>query len=279
MRNGLLLIDKPEGMTSRDVVNKLNKVLDTKKIGHTGTLDPLATGLLVVCIGRATKLVDVLTANKKTYIATMKLGIKTDTADITGNVIDTKPFQITEADIQSIFHSLLGTHLQEVPIYSAVKINGKKLYEYAREGKEVELPKREVTIHQLNCISFQDDTITFEAEVSKGTYIRALIEEIAEKLHTVATMTSLKRTKQGNFSIEDACPLEEVTSSTNLLTIKEALQEFKQEQIPEEYRTLILNGGKIPIVLKEKTMYLNQEIPIAIYEAKSDVESGPYKML
>lgn len=279
MKNGLLLIDKPEGMTSRDVVNKLNKVFDTKKIGHTGTLDPLATGLLVICIGRATKLVDVLTANQKTYIATMKLGIKTDTADSTGNIIETKSFQITEEDIQNVFHSLLGTHLQEVPIYSAVKVNGKKLYEYAREGKEVELPKREVTIYQLNLISFKDDTITFEAEVSKGTYIRALIEEIAERLRTVATMTSLRRTRQGNFSVEDAYLLENITSSTELLTIKSALQEFKQEQIPEEYRTLILNGGKIPIVLKEKTVYLDQENPIAIYEAKNDLESGSYKML
>lgn len=279
MKNGILLIDKPEGMTSRDVVNKLNHVLGTKKIGHTGTLDPLATGLLVICVGRATKLVDIITSTRKTYIATMKLGIKTDTADITGNILAIKDFRVTEEAIKEVFSSLLGTIKQEVPIYSAVKVNGKKLYEYAREGIAVELPKREIMIYDLQLQSFHDDEITFVADVSKGTYIRSLIEEIANRLNTLGTMRALRRIKQGTFSIEEAIPLDEVTSSTRLLTAKEALQDYVQVEMPTQYVKQIQNGAKIPIVLKEKTVFLEHDEVIAIYEAKSDTESGPYKML
>lgn len=279
MKNGILLIDKPEGMTSRDVVNKLNHVLETKKIGHTGTLDPLATGLLVICVGRATKLVDIITSTRKTYIATMKLGIKTDTADITGNILATKDFHVTEEAIKEVFSSLLGTMIQEVPIYSAVKVNGKKLYEYAREGIAVNLPKREITIYDLQLQSFYDDEITFVADVSKGTYIRSLIEEIAKRLGTLGTMSALRRIKQGAFLIENAISLDEVTTSTRLLTAKEALQDYPQVEIPTQYVKQIQNGAKIPIVLKEKTVFLDHDEAIAIYEAKSDIESGPYKML
>lgn len=279
MKNGILLIDKPEGMTSRDVVNKLNHVLGTKKIGHTGTLDPLATGLLVICVGRATKLVDIITSTRKTYIATMKLGIKTDTADITGNILAIKDFRVTEEAIKEVFSSLLGTIKQEVPIYSAVKVNGKKLYEYAREGIAVELPKREIMIYDLQLQSFHDDEITFVADVSKGTYIRSLIEEIANRLNTLGTMRALRRIKQGTFSIEEAIPLDEVTTSTRLLTAKEALQDYVQVEMPTQYVKQIQNGAKIPIVLKEKTVFLEHDEVIAIYEAKSDTESGPYKML
>lgn len=279
MKNGIILIDKPEGMTSRDVVNKLNHVLGTKKIGHTGTLDPLATGLLVICVGRATKLVDIITSTRKTYIATMKLGIKTDTADITGNILATKDFRVTEETIQEVFSSLLGTMTQEVPIYSAIKVKGKKLYEYAREGISVDLPKREITIYDLQLQSFQNDEIIFVADVSKGTYIRSLIEEIANRLNTLGTMRALRRIKQGTFSIEEAIPLDEVTTSTRLLTAKEALQDYVQVEIPTAYVKQIKNGGKIPLVLKEKTVFLEHDEVIAIYEAKSDTESGPYKML
>lgn len=135
--NGILLVNKPTNFTSRDVVNKLSKILHTKKIGHTGTLDPIATGVLVICIGESTKLCELLTSEYKEYIATIKLGIKTDTLDITGNITEEKDFNINENQIKEVLNSFLGKSVQTTPIYSAVKINGKKLYEYAREGKKL----------------------------------------------------------------------------------------------------------------------------------------------
>ena len=172
--NGILLINKPIDFTSRDVVNKLTKILKTKKIGHTGTLDPIATGVLVICVGNTTKLCELLTSEYKEYVATIKLGIKTDTLDTTGNIIEEKEYNVNEEQIKEVLNSFLGTSIQTTPIYSAVKVNGKKLYEYAREGKEVELPKREINITHIELISFKDDEIKFKTTVSNGTYIRAL---------------------------------------------------------------------------------------------------------
>ena len=199
----LFVVNKPRCFTSRDVVNKLSKILKIRKIGHTGTLDPIATGVLVCLTGKYTKLVDLLTSLDKEYIAEIKVGIKTDTGDITGNVIEVKNKAISKSDVEKVFVEFPKKYLQTVPKYSAVKINGKKLYEYARENIEVELPKREVNIYSLELIEFNEDIIKFRTHVSKGTYIRSLIEDICDNLGIVGTMNSLVRTKQGKFDISE----------------------------------------------------------------------------
>ena len=150
--NEILVVNKDKDMTSRDVVNILNKKFNTKKIGHTGTLDPIATGVLVVCIGKYTKLVDLLTSQNKEYIAEIKLGIKTDTGDITGNILDKKDYDVDEDKIKNVLNSILGKQIQTPPIYSAIKVNGKKLYEYARNNESVEIPKREIEIYSTELI-------------------------------------------------------------------------------------------------------------------------------
>ena len=188
--NGVFLVDKEAGVTSRDVVNEIIKKTETNKVGHTGTLDPLATGVLAVCVGRATKLVDYLTNADKTYIAEITLGIETDTLDLEGSVLKEEIPMITDENIFQAVMSMKGKYEQEVPIYSAIKVNGKKLYEYAREGIAVELPKREVEIYDISVVSpvvRENNKIVFSVEcsVSKGTYIRSLVRDIAYKLNTI----------------------------------------------------------------------------------------------
>jgi len=280
--DGVLLINKDKDMTSRDVVNKLNKLFNTKRIGHTGTLDPLATGVLVICIGKCTKLCDLLTSTYKEYIATIKLGIKTDTADITGNILEEKDYDVNEDKIKEVLNSFLGKSIQEVPIYSAIKINGKKLYEYAREGIEVELPKREIDIKSIELLEYKDDTITFKTTVSKGTYIRSLIEDICTKLNTVGTMSSLIRTKQGKFNIEDSYTLQDIENNNyKLLTIEEVL-DLEAIELEEELIKPVHNGAIINKIFKNDIACLtvNNKI-IAIYKTydKDNSKAKPYIML
>ena len=208
----VVFVNKEKDMTSFDVVNKISKLFGIKRVGHTGTLDPLATGVLIVAVGQATKVVELLTATYKEYIAEVKLGIKTDTLDITGEVLETKevPENINLKETLSTFRK---TYLQEVPIYSAVKVNGKKLYEYARNNKEVVLPKKEVTIKEIELLEEQKDTFKFKALVSKGCYIRSLINDIGLSLNTYATMTELTRTKQGIISIEETNSLQDLNNN------------------------------------------------------------------
>ena len=190
--NKVIIVNKDSNMTSRDVINRLNKIFHTKKIGHTGTLDPIAQGVLVVCINQATKLCELLTATYKEYIAEIKLGILTDTLDITGKIIkeeETKKY--TEEQIQNVLNSFLHKSMQEVPLYSAVKIKGKKLYEYARNNIDVKLPKRQIEIKKIELLSYKKDLIKFKVLVSKGTYIRSLIKDICSKLNTIGSMNSL----------------------------------------------------------------------------------------
>ncbi len=267
--NGILVVNKPKGITSRDVVNRLNKILGTKKIGHTGTLDPIATGVLVICVGRYTKLVDEITSYNKEYEATIKLGIKTDTGDVTGNIIEKKEFTLSSSIIKDVLNTFLGESIQTVPIYSAVKINGKKLYEYARNNEEVELPKRNIFISNIELIDFHDDIIKFKVNVSKGTYIRSLIEDICTKLNTVGTMEELKRTKQGLFDIKDSYLLEEVDES-NFIDIEKILN-YRILDIDEELYNKIINGAKVILSIKEDKVILkyNDEI-IAIYQKDND---------
>lgn len=285
--NGILLVNKPAGVTSRDVVNKVSNLLGTKKVGHTGTLDPLATGVLVLCIGSATKLVEILTSTTKEYIAEMILGIKTDTYDITGNILGDNKIIKSEEEIRNVLMSMQGTYEQEVPIYSAVKIDGKKLYEYARENKSIELPKRMVTISDIKLLNYgQDEEYTkfsFQCKVSKGTYIRSLICDIANNLNTVGCMTKLNRIKQGNFSIEQCYTLEDIEQGNfTMLNIKDCLEDFFKVVVDGKLLTAIKNGAVITNRWNEdKVLFVDKDDNlVALYQKyeKEDNMLKPWKM-
>ena len=244
--NGAFFIDKEINCTSRDVVNEIIKKVETNKVGHTGTLDPLATGVLVVCVGKATKLVNLLTCDNKTYEAEITLGIQTDTYDITGNIIKEESVNIKDEEIKDAVNSFLGQYEQEVPIYSAVKVNGKKLYEYARNNIDIELPKRLVNISDIeiiNDIKRIDNHIIFNIRVtvSKGTYIRSLVNDIAHKLNTIGVMSSLRRIKLGNVSIEE-CKLVDDIKYSDLVSVKELLKDYKSLVVDDNLKKDILNG-------------------------------------
>lgn len=275
----ILNVCKEANMTSRDVVNIISKHLHTKKVGHTGTLDPLATGVLIVCTHHDTKLVDIITASSKEYIATMRLGIKTDTGDITGNVLETSEYQVTGEQVRAVLKSFLGESIQTVPFYSAIKINGKKLYEYARNNETITLPTRKINIFAIELLYFENDTIKFKVTVSKGTYIRSLIEDIARKLGTLGTMTSLVRTKQGSFSLENANSLEDILNDKyqeipllNVLT-------YPIYTLNDTEYFKVKNGAKLSINKDDKilTMVYNNK-PIALYMQDNGIYRV-YKML
>jgi len=208
--DGVIIINKPKQYTSHDIVNIVRKQLNTKKVGHTGTLDPNATGVLPILIGRATKISKYLVEHKKTYIATIKLGEKRDTGDSEGKIIekDLELKSIERDRIEEVLKSFLGKQKQIPPIYSAIKIDGKKLYEYARQGQAVEIKPRDIEIYSICLKSYKKDEIIFEAECSKGTYVRVLCEDIAKELGTVGYMKELQRTTVDKFKIEQSIELE-----------------------------------------------------------------------
>ena len=282
--NGIILIDKPKDYTSRDIVNIVSKKLQTKKVGHTGTLDPLATGLLVLCVGKTLKLSELLVSTKKEYIATMTFGIETDTLDITGNIVkrDSKTKKITTKDIETVLKKYTGKIIQEVPKYSSVKVNGKKLYEYARKGEEVALPKREVEIFNIEPLfEINNNTFTFKCTVSKGTYIRSLIRDIGVSLGTYATMSDLRRTKQGIFNIEDAYTLEDIENNNyKILDAKDVLK-LPKVIVDKNLEFKVKNGQVLTKFFEEdKAMIINQNNELlAIYQKKDDTYVKPYKML
>lgn len=283
--NGILLIDKDQGMTSRDVVNHLSHNFKIKKIGHTGTLDPLATGVLVICIGKATKLVDMLQSTTKEYIADGILGLLTDTLDITGKVIKDESVDITMEKLKQVLSDMLGTYEQEVPIYAAVKVNGKKLYEYARNNEEVILPKRKVEIKEIELLDFvkEKGKLDFKIRVvvSKGTYIRSLINDIAQKCNTYGTMTELRRIKQGDFDINQCVTLKDVDNGDyRLLGVKEILTNIPFVTVNDNLAKEI-NNGKILIdnYGYDKVGFIDhQGREIGIYQ-KDGKYIKPWKML
>ena len=280
--NGVIVVDKPKGITSRDVVNKVCKVLKTKKVGHTGTLDPIATGVLVICIGKATKLVEVLTLEEKEYVATVKLGILTDTLDTDGKIIKEEKSKTNKQSLIKVLNSFIGTYNQEVPIYSAIKIKGKKLYEYARSGKNVKLPKRKVIIKNIELLEFRNNSYKFKVSVSKGTYIRSLIKDINDKLGIIGVMSDLKRTKQGKFNIEDSYSVYDIINGEyKLLTITDVLQNEKIVIIDQSLFNKIKHGSLVDNIYGKNMVYFmyNNEI-IAIYKVydKDNRKLKPYKM-
>ncbi len=283
--DGVLVVYKPSGMTSRDVVNQVGKVLHTKKIGHTGTLDPMASGVLVLCVGKATKLVELLTATEKEYVAQVTLGMKTDTLDITGTVLEKEDFSVTELQVKNVLSSMIGTYEQEVPLYSAIHVNGKKLYEYARNGEEVELPKKEVTISKLDLIEMNGkDLFSFCTTVSKGTYIRSLVRDIAFRLGTIGVMSKLERTKQGNFLLSDAYTLEQIENGDFvLLSLLEVLKDYRTIVVDKELERKIKYGQLLKReFLDSVILFVNEDrVPLALYQVyeKDKEYLKPWKML
>lgn len=269
----VLYINKPKDITSFDVVNKISKLFGIKRVGHTGTLDPLATGVMLITIGKATKIVELLTAKDKEYIASFELGYKTDTYDNTGNILDKKeiPENINMIDTLNSFKK---TYLQEVPIYSAIKVNGKKLYEYARENKDVELPKKEVTIKEIELLETKNNTYTIKTLVSKGTYIRSLINDIGLSLNTYATMTSLERTKQGPIFINDTNTLEDIENNNFTIHKIEDVLDYPIIEVDSLLEKNISNGMKINDNwnINDKVLFKNKENKLlGIYEKYDDI--------
>lgn len=286
--NGILLVNKKENWTSRDVVNRVGKILGTKKVGHTGTLDPLATGVLVLCIGSATKLNEILTSTYKEYEAEITLGLLTDTLDITGNELKEEKVNVNKEQILEALNKMTGKYVQEVPIYSAVKVNGRKLYEYARAGESVELPKREVDIKELELIGnikYTDNKTIFNIRclVSKGTYIRALVNDIANSLNTIGVMSKLTRTKQGKFKLENCYKIEDIESGNyKLISIAEALNNFPKVVVDGYLENLIKNGAVINDEWKqEHILFIDKNnCLLALYKSydKDKNKLKPWKM-
>lgn len=285
--NGIIVINKPKDYTSRDIVNIVSKKLNTKKVGHTGTLDPLATGVLVLPIGRALKVSELLTSNTKEYIAEVILGYETDMLDITGTEIKRNIPSVTKEELLKVLKSYIGKYNQEVPLYSAVKVGGRKLYEYARSGTPVTPPSKEVEVYSLELISDLKHIkgaveFTIRCEVSKGTYIRSLIRDIAYSLNTYGTMKNLIRTRQGIFTLKDAYTLKDIEENNyKLLSIKECLPNIKTTVIEESLLTKVKNGMVLDKFFKENiSLLLDKEgKEIAIYIASGDNKVKPYKMI
>lgn len=239
--DGILNVHKEKGFTSHDVVAKLRGILKQKKIGHTGTLDPDATGVLPVCLGRATKVCEYLTDRSKTYTARVRLGVVTDTQDLTGQVLEEHPVHVTREELERAVTAFTGEIWQTPPMYSAVKVNGKRLYELARKGLEVERKKRRITVYSCDVSDFnaEDHTFMMEVRCSKGTYIRTLCHDIGERLGCGAAMASLVRTQSGIFSLEGALTLSQIEQKVQNGTLDEAVLPI--DAIFEEYPAVVVS--------------------------------------
>ena len=283
--DGILVVNKDLGYTSRDIVNIVSKCLGTKKVGHTGTLDPMASGVMVLCVGKALKLCELLTNHDKEYIAGITLGIETDTLDMVGKVLSTKIVDIDESKIINAVNSFNGSYLQEVPKYSAVKVNGKKLYEYARNNIDVKLPSKMVNINKIEIIDdiiYSDGKVCFNIKttVSKGTYIRSLVRDIGKKLGVPSVMNSLVRTRLGEFNINEAYSIEDIKNGNfKLISIIDALKGIQMIKVNRELTFKIKNGVVLePFFDGDKAVILDEDDNlIAIYENINN-EARVYRM-
>lgn len=280
--NGVLAIYKEKGFTSRDVVNVLSKELGTKKIGHTGTLDPIATGVLVVCIGDALKLVELLTNHDKEYIAKIRLGVETDTLDITGKVLREEEIRkYSKEEVEEVLKGFVGKIKQVAPKYSAIKVNGKKLYEYARNGEDVELPVRDIEIYDLKLASdIVNGEFYIKCRVSKGTYIRSLIRDIGVSLGTVATMVELERTRLGSFGLENTYTLDDIRYGMfSMMEICDVVN-LPKLVVDKDMEKKIRNGCVLDKFFDDDMVMIMNEVNrlIAIYQRKDDNKVKPYRM-
>ena len=255
--NGIVIIDKPQDWTSQDVTARLRRVFNTRRIGHGGTLDPMATGVLPVFVGRATRGVEFFEHAEKTYEAVLRLGLSTDTEDITGTVLAEKEVNITEAQFLSALESFRGEIQQIPPMYSAIKINGQKLCDLARKGREVERKPRTITIHQLECLDFTGNTARLLVHCSKGTYIRTLCKDIGEALGCGGCMESLRRVKAGEYTIQNSVPLQTLIESADpeafLLPVDSMFRQYPAVNLTEKQEKCCRNGVAFTCNLAEGT--------------------------
>lgn len=247
--NGVLNIFKPKGMTSFDVVREVKKICKIKKVGHTGTLDPEAMGVLPVCIGRATKIIDYIMDSEKVYEVEFKLGIRTTTYDLEGEILEERDTSnLNDSEILDVIRSFIGEYSQVPPMYSALKQNGVRLYELARKGIEVEREGRNITIYNIEDIKINNPYISMKVTCSKGTYIRSLCFDIGEKLGVFAAMTQLERTKTSSFTKENSININELNINNideNLISIEEALNEYDKIVVADKFAKLLINGVNV----------------------------------
>lgn len=247
--NGVVIVDKPKGKTSHDVVAALRRVYKTRRVGHTGTLDPLADGVLPVCVGNATKAADMLTSADKSYTAVLELGKRTDTLDIEGSLLEQRPVDVTEEEIRAVIGEFKGEQHQLPPMYSAIKQNGRKLYELAREGKEVERTPRKINIYSLDILKIELPYIKIDVRCSKGTYIRSLCDDIGRRLGCGAVMTELRRTESAGFKISQAYTLEQLNEMEEpeaaLMPTDSLFAQLPQIRLNEKQERSIINGVRM----------------------------------
>lgn len=251
--NGILIVDKPQGWTSHDVVAKLRGIYRERRIGHSGTLDPMATGVLVVFLGRATRAVELCENDEKTYVAGLRLGTVTNTQDITGEVLQSREAHVSEQELLALFPQFMGPQKQVPPMYSAVKVQGKKLYELARKGQSVERKPRDIVIHDLKLLGSQQEDFLLEVRCSKGTYVRTLMHDMGERLGCGGCLSSLRRTAAGRFSVEDAVTLEEILEAQTkdvhhalLRPVDSLFFHCPSLRVQGENERRMRNGGSIP---------------------------------
>lgn len=266
MYNGILNVYKEKGYTSHDVVAKLRGILKQKKIGHTGTLDPDAEGVLPICLGKGTKLCDMLEDKDKTYLATLLLGQATDTQDTSGKLIESREVQCSELEVRKAINSFIGDYYQIPPMYSALKVNGKKLYELAREGKTIEREARLVQIYKIEIKEINLPRVKIEVSCSKGTYIRTLCNDIGEKLGCLGCMEELKRMKANGLAIEDSLKIDEIADlkvanqlSERIVPIEYVFRAYPAIVVDERYNKLIYNGNQFSRECVKNTEVFNQD--------------------
>ena len=255
--NGIVIVDKPQGWTSQDVTARLRRVFNTRRIGHGGTLDPMATGVLPVFVGRATRGVEFFEHAEKTYEATLRLGLTTDTEDTSGTVLTEQEVNISEADFLGVLPQFRGKIQQIPPMYSALKINGQKLVDLARKGKEVERLPREIEIFQLDCLEFSGAEAKLRVRCSKGTYIRTLCKDIGEALGCGGCMAALRRMQAGEYTIEEAVPLQELLETENsekyLRPVDSMFRNYPAVTLTEKQELRCRNGNSFSISLADST--------------------------
>ena len=255
--NGIVIVDKPQGWTSQDVVSKLRGVYKTRRIGHGGTLDPLATGVLPVFVGRATRGVEFFEHAEKTYETVLRLGVTTDTEDITGTTVEEKPVAVTREQLEGVLQQFRGDILQVPPMYSAIKINGQKLYDLARKGKEVERQARPVTIYKLECLSFDGAAARLLVHCSKGTYIRTLCKDIGAALGCGGCMEQLRRVSAGSYTLEQAVSLQALIETDDpgkyLIPVDSMFASFEQVTLTPKQTLRCRNGNSFSVDLADGT--------------------------
>lgn len=246
--DGIINVNKPKGITSFDVVRKIRSLSREQKVGHTGTLDPLAEGVLPVCLGKATKLIDYIMGSRKVYKTVLKLGLESDTYDIEGKIIETRDVNSTEEEIKQVVEGFIGEIAQVPPMYSALKVNGKRLYELARQGIEIEREPRNITIYSIEILRIEVPYVELIVHCSKGTYIRSLCYDIGRKLGCGAIMVELTRLATGAFHITESIALEELTKENiplHLHSLEKALVEFDIVTVDKKFEKLLVNGVNV----------------------------------